>query len=514
MKLIAFFVLAMTAFLVQAFRPSTEGAVTRCGDIGISSGCSGCNNPHTGCEWCTSSKDESEPPQGAPNNCVPKDWCGVLGDEWSVSKTLCPAIPYQERKLRGTQISTEDELRFSPSFDKHYCEFPKQPWTVDRFSNIFSNNDPARLCNIFNDQLFLGQRNDVEEACGVSLSNIRVQACMEKFQSFQCTTACPEYGQNVRFSRICHEDCDALVQVCNIPSLCGPGASKKRDGSQVPPPCTSTLDHCLSNLARANGGVAYSCVVTGDLKDCDSPNWIPASGQYEHDYCFFGDPKRCNGNDCQIKVSPSWGTFYANNCPCCEGDPIDGWSPIYNQNGDQVGVGGTNRSNFCESNTSHPYPAISTAPTCVHSNRQAFAAFNNWITDTEDIWLEYDRVAVAFDIVKENEGKGRDCEEVAKTALLGMAVARGNLVGPVSASCGNEFGVLKCVGTYEVEQDPLCTKDVVSNCLVPNEVNCIANSKSKVNGIDHCDEVPSFLCDTGIGGPPCCQGPPLPSITK
>jgi len=213
------------------------------------------------------------------------------------SNTICPSNIAKEKILQGINIEPSvAATRFSPSFDAMYCDFPHEPWTVDRFANLYGNDDASVLCNTFNTELVLGQRTYLEEKCFVSLSEPRVQQCLKLYYSLQCTVGCPAYGQPARFTSLCSDVCDTLEQACGFHLF-------------INVPNAPTFLMCLNDAARIVGfGIPYSCSAPGDL-DCSRPDLTPMSGKFERDYCFYGDPARCSGSDCKVSKSDTWGIY-------------------------------------------------------------------------------------------------------------------------------------------------------------------------------------------------------------
>jgi hypothetical protein len=221
---------------------------------------------------------------------------------------LCPVDPLKtEPVFKGSRVSIYDEARYTDFVATKYCDFPVQAgtdaWAIDRTVDYYYD-DPTQFCHDFNYHLRYGSRGFVEGSCNVDLTVPRNQECLKLYQSFACTIACPEYGKPARFNRICYEDAKRLWDVCDTPANYG------------------TLYQCLSNI----GYFPYDTAPIGD-KDCTplSPSeLIPASGQFEHDYCFFGSRDRCDRvQDCEISLVTDWG-YLGNHCPICV--EYYGWS--------------------------------------------------------------------------------------------------------------------------------------------------------------------------------------------
>jgi len=283
---------------------------------------------------------------------------------------------------------------------------------------------------------------------------------MRRFQSLQCTTACPHYGEAVRHNKLCSEECASLAQVCGEWSECGPG--QKRGAKSG---CTF-LD-CITALAdEFGGGIPYECAAAGD-DDCDSPAVVTQSGLWEYDYCFFGDPKRCDARDCVVTESADFGAYYTNNCPCCSRfTDYDGYGLLYDDSECYVGNGGTKRSPDCELYSG----TLATAPVCILSNRFPSINFCNELLD---------KVAFAFDIVSPNQGSGNSCEDVIESKIRSTVQAGEFSPYSVYVSCNYDIDVLKCVGQYEIPRSPKCTANVDVACNIPNEIDCLFSGKDK-----------------------------------
>jgi len=197
---------------------------------------------------------------------------------------------------KGEQISIPQQSEHSNFYASHYCEFPSEPWAIDR-SVSYSDNDVASWgCHKINLHLGWGNRLDVINECGVDLDIQLNQECLKLFQSFECTVACPKYGHPADFYNICFEDWHRLYQVCSNPV------------SEY-----ETFYDCLESNSLV--GFYYDDI---DEKDCYhiTPDLIPASSKFEHDLCFFGDAERCSSEDCQVKERTTLG-WYADNVAEC-----------------------------------------------------------------------------------------------------------------------------------------------------------------------------------------------------
>jgi len=433
----------------------TELAVERCLDVGASTGCAGCNAATTGCEWCWYPKDHALLPSEEWSACAPKGHCDIFfgpnGEPFERAlNTLCPAPDVaHERMLREPKSDILDELVFSPSFAPHYCGFSRDSWTVDRFANVVGSRDPETICELFNTKLYLGQRGDIEDNCRVDLSVPKVQACLALFHSFQCSAGCPEYGVPARFNKLCASECRTLRQFCDFEISQG---SSKRTNLGI-----RTLYDCLVEIASDSGGILYECVDEGD-NDCDKLPRIPASGQFEHDYCFWGDQSRCtHSHDCQLKdKTNNWGVF-ANNCECCGppglGDGREGSSLIYDGSFNYVGFpAGTQRDSDCQEDTDYSH-GIPPPPVCVAASGSC-----NFI-------------AMAFEIVApDTGGNTRSCEEVAQDRIDARY-----FYPTRNVDCDYESGVCVGVAIQCGTLDASCADpaQAVGYCLVPNEINCL-----------------------------------------
>jgi hypothetical protein len=192
-------------------------------------------------------------------------------------------------------VNIHEQTDFTGFVAPHYCQFPTDAWPVDRTANYFED-DPTAFCHDWNYHLRLGGRGTVERSCSIDLTVPRNQECLKLYQSFACTIACPEYGKAYRFNKLCYRDIHRLREVCD-------------DSSGF----YESFYDCLNALAP----IPYE-YVDEDEKDCQeiSPsNLIHASGQFEHDYCFFGDRARCNIiKDCKLEELEAPCCHYNNQC--------------------------------------------------------------------------------------------------------------------------------------------------------------------------------------------------------
>jgi len=300
-------VLCIAAAQASLLLPEQK-AWDRCDSIGSSSGCSGCSNALTGCEWCAVNVDETYLDE-EHSNCAPKGYCANLsynGDPTNMfveavyepANHLCPADPIKtEPVFKGSRVTIPAETKHTGFFESKYCEFPEQPWAIDRTVNYYFD-DPTQFCHDFNFHQRYGGRQSVEYNCDIDLDVPRNQECLKLYQSFACTIGCPEYGVPAEFDNICYEDAKRLWDVCDDDS-----------GDY------DTFYDCLSDY----GYFPYDYADEGE-EDCyhlTAQNLIPASSEFAHDYCFFGDPERCNDvRDCQVQLNPVYG-YWGDHCDCC-----------------------------------------------------------------------------------------------------------------------------------------------------------------------------------------------------
>jgi hypothetical protein len=273
-------------------------------------------------------------------------------------------------------------------------------------------------------------RIDLEDYCGIDLSVKRNQECLKLWQSFSCTTSCPEYGHPARYERICFADWYRLREVCNTP-LAFFGQGDKREVSQP----QYTLYDCLAEGAGEN----FDWVDEDDT-DCYpiTPDLIPASDRFEHDYCFYGDPDRCNAQDCLLEERNTVGYFGPReNCDCC------------GPNGDPYG---------------NVILETAPAPICLSSYLDPYAGIISYI-------------AIFHDITRPESGEGRECLQIAyKSDHLKYGIIDG------SAECNYAIGQCAVVAVY-VEflatvpppsfcNSPTGAQDVNQNGI-PSEIYCL-----------------------------------------
>jgi len=274
----------LTLAMTTAKPPPTQEAIKRCEAIGESSGCSGCVASTVDCDWCTAPGDQSI---GA---CLPQSHCGTIFDAtdhpYISNAKLCPLDATKERPYTGRDllyakstsktIANQDDLRFTPFFDSHYCEFPVTPWPVDRSIGIKVQD----RCERVNTELAVGQRQAIDKCLRdqqAGTLNARRQECLRIYQSLLCTIMCPEYGVAMDFQNLCPSVCARLDQVCG-------------------------QDTAMANCLDVALGIPMSCASVED-EGCYRPRLIDVGGRFEFDLCFFGDPKRCSGNvDCSVAL--------------------------------------------------------------------------------------------------------------------------------------------------------------------------------------------------------------------
>ncbi len=83
-----------------------------------------------------------------------------------------------------------------------------------------------------------------------------------------CTVNCPAYGVPSDYERFCPSYCERLEATCD-----------------------SEVLQCIKNV-----GIDLTAIIGCAAKDddrCFKPELIPASGKFEYDLCFYGNPDRC-----------------------------------------------------------------------------------------------------------------------------------------------------------------------------------------------------------------------------
>jgi hypothetical protein len=202
---------------------------TYCVGLGERSGCSGCVGTKGTCTWC------SDPNNDAVGACVLAGrgtTCGtdVLSTRisgWEEGNHNCPSNPLAEPKLNGKSLSAKHrEHSFSFAFDSQFCDFPTEPWFVDKWSNApaltaftLTSSSPCSLVNT-HFGLFPGAKTKedmlelVDENCRTDtnpLASGRGRECMRLMQSAYCSANCPAYGSPR--GRPCF-DWDNLFRAC------------------------------------------------------------------------------------------------------------------------------------------------------------------------------------------------------------------------------------------------------------------------------------------------------------
>jgi hypothetical protein len=113
--------------------------------------------------------------------------------------------------LKGTGLSSAHiESSFSFSFESKFCDFPIEPYHVDRFANAPSLTAYNRLsstpCYVANTQFGLipGAKTSAElkaliqSKCRSNIDPLATESgrqCMRLMQSAYCSASCPPYGE-------------------------------------------------------------------------------------------------------------------------------------------------------------------------------------------------------------------------------------------------------------------------------------------------------------------------------
>jgi len=271
-----------TVLLLASADTDLELRKFNCLLIGAGTGCSGCNSGAFDCEWCTPAGNDGD----INSQCLPRGYCDSIPG-FVPDHRQCPDDPAKEPHYHGTfaenNIGAHFARDWSPSFDSEYCDFPEQPWVVDRTSVAGGWLNPAEGCRRVNNQLAVGQRGKIEECLfgtppsygglGHKKLTVRQEECIRLYQSYLCTFSCPHYGDAWNKNFVCKDYCDRLNQVCGSELL-----SCLRHGQYIP----------------------MSCIEPTPTTPCSRPELVPASGKFEYDLCFYGDPRRCADKDCEV----------------------------------------------------------------------------------------------------------------------------------------------------------------------------------------------------------------------
>jgi len=416
-------VLAVAAFAsAKLFPPAAQWKI--CDDIGRATGCSGCSNNLTGCEWCALNVDEGRHEEGH-SNCAPEGFCAdlpttattglIVEAVYGPGNHLCPADPEHSTEpiFHGSQVNIPEESLHTGFLAPHFCDFPKDPWAIDRTVNYYGET-PVKNCHDFNYHTYLGDRSTVEDTCKVDLDVPRNQECLKLIQSFQCTSACPEYGHPARYNKVCYEDCQRVEDTCNNVALCSNGN-----------PCP--FFDCIAE----NAVLQWECAARDD-KDCYhiTPDLIPASSKFESEYCLGGFTHgECNRVDCKVLARATVG-YFGDHCDCCgrHNDVTYGITWLETQ----------------------------TAPFCIYGN-----------SGTSD-------VGITWDILRKAENNGRQCEEVidkilqTKWTVDGYALDCNHEIGQCSAYVYLDFGE---TGVPSPTWCDASNEGLLNN--VPDQFNCL-----------------------------------------
>jgi hypothetical protein len=200
--------------------PSEVNVCTR---IGGRSGCTGCNHGSSGlCEWCVDVRDNSGQNVGAgigQPRCYPTGYCSLLSNGKLSSQSAnvtCPVDPATEFPFRGHRTRASSTTIFSQASDTFYCDFPHEPYFVDRTALAFNGHQCSSVnYNIsstygvrlsiahFADRCFNRQEAPLTEL---------QQQCIRDFASIACTISCPAY--NVAALGFTDQSCSLLQSSC------------------------------------------------------------------------------------------------------------------------------------------------------------------------------------------------------------------------------------------------------------------------------------------------------------
>jgi len=260
-------------FLAVAIRIDFD----KCEKIGRGSGCSGCTNHTTPCEWC---RGESS----LNMVCAFKGKCGghidVDGSPYEPEHHVCPDPTLIKEPFLQTQTAKKEEGKWTSFYNSHFCDFPSDPWPVDRTANPAASGQD---CYRANNLLGLGSRVSILQALGQQKFTGPQIECLRLTQGLLCTSNCPAYGVPVDFTSVCSDICERIELVC---------------------------DAAMKNYFSKSGISRTNVVCAAPNEACSRPVEIPASDRWEHEQCFFGDPSRCKSEDCVLEPVPSA-------APCC-----------------------------------------------------------------------------------------------------------------------------------------------------------------------------------------------------
>jgi len=260
-----------------------------------------------------------------------------------LENTRCPPDYKQEPALRGYGSSPGLSQQFTVPFDRNWCNFPVDPWPVDRsylaiehfdttfdldggqtFSSVAcgSANDPVNVPFILAlPQLFTGNPkywdltsvinvvNSVKDPRSIGFdvtSHLvgRIVNCLGLIQSSLCSGLCPKYGGLYSIS-ICQSAIDKFNQQCA-------GVFHMAAGSETP------LPGYIIALGSNDPNLLAFEQVFGAHFTCIDPFTVPASDKFFLDNglvnacSHYGPPyvKSCGGQCTVIYTDP-------NNCGAC-----------------------------------------------------------------------------------------------------------------------------------------------------------------------------------------------------
>jgi hypothetical protein len=105
---------------------------------------------------------------------------------------------------------------------------------------------------------------------------LKQKECIRLYQSYLCTSSCPEYGVAVDFTYLCSDYCERLWQHCD--------------------------DDLLDCLYDSQPLPFETCAPKTD-SHCFRPKLIPVGSKFENDLCFYGSLSQCQTQDCVVELA-------------------------------------------------------------------------------------------------------------------------------------------------------------------------------------------------------------------
>eukprot|EP01128_Nolandella_sp_AFSM9_P010359 TRINITY_DN713_c0_g1_i1.p1 TRINITY_DN713_c0_g1~~TRINITY_DN713_c0_g1_i1.p1 ORF type:complete len:359 (+),score=37.65 TRINITY_DN713_c0_g1_i1:229-1305(+) len=312
------------ALFPQPNDPDIPGGMTDadvfCSKVGLISGCAACNYGTFG--MCRYVLDTNSP---LDSFCVSVESSTAFTSvhrDFDNSLSACSESYLEESFLSIVGSDAASNIIRESRSHAHsigYCDFPEEPWVVDRTSYLqleqVVHGSSIDVCESVNSPLLHQLGRGALPGC--TLENDYDKVCLSLWLSMLCTSRCPQYGRPT--SGFCKEDYALLESACSQASIvgrCVPPAELVEDAfigdsadGQVQL-CSSAFEIAPTDLFEADFGFFQPCepsdchVLRHEITECDFPEPCEEGTK---DVIFAVNYEGCGGKSCPQVIAETFG---------------------------------------------------------------------------------------------------------------------------------------------------------------------------------------------------------------